>query len=289
MTDTRPHVVLTRRFADAVEYAASLHAAQARKGTTIPYVAHLLGAASFVLEQDGTTEDQAIAALLHDAVEDQPHATSVEEIAARFGQVVAGIVADCTDADTDPKPPWRWRKEAYLGHLRGAPVASLQVSLADKLHNARAIATDLERDGPALWARFSAPPVAQRWYYTSLAAVFAQRLGPTPTVRALEATVAAMVEGIPAALDLPPLDDRPAWVGAGSVTAAVASAVEAVEVVSAQSPAGSDATLRTAGTGAQATTADGRWWVESVDAGDPARPITVFIRPQHTDGREGPR
>ncbi len=121
------------------------HARQKRKGTETPYVSHLLGVASLVLEHGGD-EEQAIAALLHDAVEDQgAHQEPV--IRERFGDRVADIVLGCTDADTLPKPPWRERKERYIEHLEHASSDVLLVSCADKVHNARAIVTDLKTHG----------------------------------------------------------------------------------------------------------------------------------------------
>jgi (p)ppGpp synthase/HD superfamily hydrolase len=194
--------VLTDRFAAALRYAADLHRDQVRKGTAIPYVAHLLAVAALVLEQGGT-EEMAIGALLHDAVEDQPGRTSPAEIGERFGEGVARIVADCTDADRHPKPPWRERKEAYVAHLAEVPEASLRVSLADKLHNARAIVADARLVGPALWDRFNAGPQDQVWYYTALAAAFRRRLPDDPTVALFAETVQALaaearaVDGVP--------------------------------------------------------------------------------------------
>ncbi len=188
-------VVLGERFGQAVTLAADVHRDQTRKSTTIPYVAHLLGAASLLLEQPGTTEDQAIAALLHDAVEDQRDRLPLSAIRDRFGDVVARIVADCTDADTDPKPPWPGRKAAYIAHLQTVGRSSLQVSLADKLHNATAILRDRTAVGPAVWDRFTAPATAQHWYYTSLAAVFTRRLG-NQLSQTLAWTVAQMFDGV---------------------------------------------------------------------------------------------
>ena len=170
-------VVLSDRFGQADTLAADVHRDQTRKSTVIPYVAHLLGAASLLLEQPGTSEDQAIAALLHDAVEDQQDRLPLTAIRDRFGDAVARIVADCTDADTEPKPPWPGRKAAYIAHLRTVGRSSLQVSLADKLHNATAILRDRTAVGPVVWDRFTAPATAQHWYYSSLAAVFTDRLG----------------------------------------------------------------------------------------------------------------
>lgn len=129
---------LTTRFNEALVYAAQLHADQFRKGTSIPYIAHLLAVAGIALE-NGANEDQAIAALLHDAVEDQGGEKTSQEIRGRFGNNVAEIVEGCTDTDIIPKPPWRKRKEDYISHLKNAGRSILLVSASDKLHNARAI------------------------------------------------------------------------------------------------------------------------------------------------------
>ncbi len=122
--------MLTERFDDAFGFAHRLHRAQPRKGTSIPYISHLMTVAALVIETGGD-EDQAIAALLHDAVEDKGGADTLEKIRATFGETVAMIVSDCTDAWTEPKPPWRARKEAYLLALPDKPQRSLLVSLAD--------------------------------------------------------------------------------------------------------------------------------------------------------------
>jgi HD domain len=166
---------LTQRFDDAVEYTRVHHEQQLRKGTEIPYVAHLLAVSALVLEDDGT-EDEAIAALLHDVVEDGGGPEALEEIRERFGEHVAAIVDGCSDSDEDPKPPWQERKRAYIDHLRTADESVLRVSLADKLHNSRSITEDLRRIGDELWTRFrpgSAP--AQLWYYRSVADVMLER------------------------------------------------------------------------------------------------------------------
>jgi (p)ppGpp synthase/HD superfamily hydrolase len=163
--------ILTGRFEDALRYAAHLHARQKRKGTPIPYVAHLLAVAGLVLENGGD-EDQAIAALLHDAVEDQGGIPTLQEIRKRFGERVARIVDGCTDAYVHPKPPWRKRKEDYLAHLRLAEADVRLVSLADKLHNARSILRDLRRDGPQSLSRFNGGRSGTLWYYRSLVAIF---------------------------------------------------------------------------------------------------------------------
>ncbi len=129
--------MLTERFDDAFRYAHRLHRQQWRKGTTIPYISHLMTVAALVIEHGGN-EDQAVAALLHDTAEDQGGAATLLEVRTLFGDVVAEIVSDCTDAWTDPKPEWWVRKEAYLAALPGKPARSLLVSLADKTHNAEA-------------------------------------------------------------------------------------------------------------------------------------------------------
>lgn len=165
---------LTQRFKEALDYALELHGDQQRKGSDTPYVAHLLAVASLVLE-DGGDEEQAIAALLHDAPEDQGGRETLEAIRQRFGDRVADIVHGCTDTYETPKPPWRQRKEDYLEHLKIAPVEVRRVSLADKLHNARSILTDLLRSGEDVWERFNGGKDGTLWYYRSLLVVFRSR------------------------------------------------------------------------------------------------------------------
>ena len=158
----------------AVAFALQAHAQQMRKGTDIPYVSHLLGVASLVLEHGGD-EEQAMAAMLHDAVEDQgAHLEPV--IREKFGSRVADIVIGCTDADTLPKPPWRERKEAYIRHLDHAARDVLLVSCSDKLHNARAICTDVRTLGPEVFDRFKAGQDGTLWYYRQLADAFTRLL-----------------------------------------------------------------------------------------------------------------
>jgi (p)ppGpp synthase/HD superfamily hydrolase len=180
-------MTLSARFEEALALATRLHAGQVRKGTSIPYVTHLLAVASLVLEH-GATEDEAIAALLHDAVEDQGGEATLEEIRRRFGDTVADIVDGCTDARTTPKPPWRGRKEAYIAHLRQAPAAVRLVSAADKLHNARTILSDYRTLGEALWNRFNGGQDGTRWYYRSLVEALRQA-GPNPLVEELDRVV----------------------------------------------------------------------------------------------------
>lgn len=171
---------LGSRFDTALAYARLAHDGQVRKGTAVPYVAHLLAVAATVLEYGGD-EDLAIAGLLHDAVEDQGGLPRLADIRARFGERVARIVLACSDsqeADGGAKPPWRQRKLAYLRHLETADRDVLQVSLADKIHNARSILRDLRTPavGTGVWGRFSASPADTVAYYAALAAVFRRRL-----------------------------------------------------------------------------------------------------------------
>ncbi|MEN2786736.1 HD domain-containing protein [Sphingomonas qilianensis] len=182
--------MLTDRFDEALSYASRLHREQRRKSTAIPYVAHLLGVASIALENGGD-EDQAIAALLHDAVEDQGGAPRLLEIRNRFGDRVAEIVDHCTDADVDPKPAWHPRKAAYIASLANKPIASLQVSLADKTHNAGAIVADLAVHGDVLWSRFTGGRDGTLWYYDALAQAFAGRI-PGPALERFAALVDQM-------------------------------------------------------------------------------------------------
>ncbi len=163
--------MLSPRFDAALVYASQLHRDQLRKGTHIPYVSHLLAVTALVLEHGGT-EDEAIAALLHDAVEDQGGSETREAIRERFGEDVAAIVDGCSDADTLPKPPWDERKKAYVGHVVIAPPSVRLVSAADKLHNARAILADYRQLGETLWDRFNGGRDGTLWYYRALADAF---------------------------------------------------------------------------------------------------------------------
>ncbi len=161
----------TDKFYAAIRYAAELHRTQARKGTQIPYISHLMIVAGMVIE-DGGNEEEVIAALLHDAVEDQGGAKTREEIRKRFGEKIAGIVDECSDSDIEPKPPWKECKEAYLEHLGKASPSALRISLADKLHNARSIVADVSTEGSGVWERFNAPPAELFWYYRSLLEIY---------------------------------------------------------------------------------------------------------------------
>ena len=184
--------MLTQRFVQGMELAMRAHNDQVRKGTCIPYISHPMGVASIALEF-GADEDQAIAALLHDAVEDGGAAYEVE-IRERFGSQVADIVMGCTDGVPDAaghKPPWKQRKERYLAHLEQADARTLLVSGADKLHNARAILSDLQTTGESVFERFTASKEETLWYYTSLAAVFSRR--GVPVAAALTRTVSEIL------------------------------------------------------------------------------------------------
>lgn len=192
---------LSTRFEEALQYVVQLHRDQARKGSDTPYVAHLLAVTALVLE-DGGDEEEAIAALLHDAVEDQGGVETLEEIRRRFGERVAGIVDDCTDTYLFPKPAWRERKQRYIDHLWTASASVQRVSLADKLHNARSILRDLDTLGQATWDRFTGGKQGTLWYYRSLVQVFGQT-SDSPMAAEL-ARVVARIEQL--ALDESQLD-----------------------------------------------------------------------------------
>ncbi len=164
-------MTLSCRFQHALTLAVGLHDGQPRKGTSIPYISHLLGVASLVLDNGGD-EDEAIAALLHDAIEDQGGSETREEIRRRFGDRVVEIVDGCSDTDSTPKPPWLERKKAYLTHLRNASASVLLVSAADTLHNARAILNDYRELGEPLWERFNGGREGTLWYYRSVVTAF---------------------------------------------------------------------------------------------------------------------
>jgi (p)ppGpp synthase/HD superfamily hydrolase len=179
---------LSWRFGAAMQIAFDFHRRQIRKGTSIPYIAHLMGVCALVLEAGGD-EDQAIAALLHDAVEDQGGLSTLDTIRHVFGERVALAVESCSDSTaSDPakKLPWRERKEQYLAHLRSANRDALIVAAADKLHNARAILSDYRELGDNLWARFNASGQDQLWYYRKLAEMLCGTSAPKVLVNELE-------------------------------------------------------------------------------------------------------
>jgi (p)ppGpp synthase/HD superfamily hydrolase len=161
------------RFLRAFSFAAKKHSGQTRKASTIPYIAHLMGVASLVLEAGGE-EDLAIAALLHDVVEDCGGARMLKEVRRRFGKRVAHVVDGCTDfdANADPKPPWRERKKKYIRHLKTADADTRLVSAADKLNNVRSILSDYRAIGESVWSRFNGGREGTLWYYRTLLDVF---------------------------------------------------------------------------------------------------------------------
>jgi (p)ppGpp synthase/HD superfamily hydrolase len=158
-----------------------------RKASTIPYIAHLMGVASLVLEFGGD-EDLAIAALLHDVVEDCGGAPMLKEVRRRFGSRVAKIVDGCTDSDTYPKPPWRERKETYIRHLKTADAETRLVSAADKLNNVRSILSDYRNVGESVWERFKGGRDGTLWYYRALLDEFLQRK-PNRLIRELQLAI----------------------------------------------------------------------------------------------------
>lgn len=183
-------LVLTERFDRALGYASQLHRSQKRKGSEVPYISHLLGVAALAI-QSGADEDQAIAALLHDAVEDQGGLPQLVEIRRRFGDRVASLVEHCTDSFSEEKEEWEARKAAYLEMLPRKPPESLLVILADKTHNASCIVSDLAAHGDATWQRFKGGREGTLWYYSELVRVF-RKCRPGPRVETLAALVDQM-------------------------------------------------------------------------------------------------
>ena len=192
--DDLPTAVLTARFGEATRWASLLHADQARKGTRIAYISHLLAVASLVLE-DGGTEEEAIAGVLHDAIEDCH--VSEAEIRARYGGPVAEIVVACSEK-RPPGADWQTRKRDSLAHLEDPNLSTgaLRVPSADKLHNARSILSDLREHGPSIWDRFNAGASAQAWYYGEMARVLGARCPTSVLTRELRRVVDALVAEI---------------------------------------------------------------------------------------------
>lgn len=158
--------LLTERFEQALIYAFRLHAHQLRKGGKIPYISHLMSVAALVLE-DGGDEDAAIAALLHDAIEDQGGTVIRNEIQQQFGDRVLHIVDACTESEQHPKPPWKQRKLQAIAQLQAAPPEAQRVMIADKLHNLRSIWADRQRQGDRVWQRFNASQTEVLWFYAA--------------------------------------------------------------------------------------------------------------------------
>ena len=188
------------RFDDALQLAATLHRDQTRKGSGVPYITHLLGVAALVGDHGGS-EEQVIAALLHDALEDclAQHPDLHAQIKGRYGQSVLAMVEALSDTQAHPKPPWLERKQAYIQHVERASShdASLLVSVADKLYNARTILRDSRVVGDEIWSRFKASREQALWYYRSLADAFTAKQWPTP----LQAQLAASLDEVVGALE----------------------------------------------------------------------------------------
>jgi (p)ppGpp synthase/HD superfamily hydrolase len=190
----------SKDFESALRYASRLHAGQTRKGSDAPYISHLLAVAAIVLEHGGT-EKEAIAALLHDAVEDQGGRETHEEIRRRYGKRVAGIVAACSDTDQSPKPPWRARKETYVERLRSEPYSVRLVVAADKLHNARHLLSSYRVQGEDLWSHFKGGREGTLWYYRAVvdALAGAAELGEDQLqaiIDEIDRTLAALQQGM---------------------------------------------------------------------------------------------
>jgi (p)ppGpp synthase/HD superfamily hydrolase len=187
--------MLGPRFTAALASASELHGDQVRKGTDIPYVSHLLAVSSLVLENGGD-EDQAIAALLHDSIEDQREFMTLKRIRARFGDRVAEMVNACTDVDDYPEPPWLERKEEYVSSVKHKSDDAMLISLCDKVHNARAILWDYKYVGEKLWDRFKGKRDGTLWYYRALVEAFRSR-GFARLFEEFESTV-SQIEGMAA-------------------------------------------------------------------------------------------
>lgn len=171
--------VLSERVDQAILLAMKWHRHQMRKSTDVPYASHLLAVAGMVAEMGGS-EDEIIAALLHDAAEDQGGRETLAAIEREFGKTVADIVESCSDTFESPKPPWQERKEQYIEHLSHATTGALRVSLADKIHNARSILFDLRQHGNKVFDKFNGGRDGTLWYYRSIAHVMKQRF-PDPS------------------------------------------------------------------------------------------------------------
>jgi (p)ppGpp synthase/HD superfamily hydrolase len=187
--------VLSAAFRDALSFAAALQDGQVKKGTAVPYISHLLSVCALVLEHGGD-EEEAIAALLHDVLEDHPEKVTRDELRARFGPRVAAIVESCTDTPADygggPKASWGARKRQHVERLRREGSPSTLVVLADKLHNARAIASDYRRLGEAVWSRFKAGRDGQLWYFRELAGVFREIGAPARMLEEFDDVIAEL-------------------------------------------------------------------------------------------------
>lgn len=179
---------LTERYEKALVYAIQLHSLQVRKQTDIPYATHLLSVSSLVLE-DGGDEDEAIAALLHDAIEDQGGLETREVILKYFGERVTAIVDGCTEEIVKPKPPWRDRKLSYLEKIRTASMSSRRVALADKLHNSRSILMEKRQRGEAVWDRFGGKRSGSLWFYRTFLDIYKADNFPSILLAELEQVI----------------------------------------------------------------------------------------------------
>jgi (p)ppGpp synthase/HD superfamily hydrolase len=183
------------RFSDALLYAVEIHGADRRKGTSIPYVSHLLSVCALVME-DGGDEDEAIAALLHDTLEDHPEKVTKSDLSQRFGPRVVSLVELCTDTPPDyqggPKPPWYERKTAYVERIRKETYPLCRVALADKIHNTRNIVMDYRRFGNSVWSRFKANREEQLRYYKALVLAFREAQSPRHLVDELDSLVSEL-------------------------------------------------------------------------------------------------
>lgn len=195
--------MLTHRFDDALVFASSLHRTQTRKASKVPYVSHLLAVAALVLEYGGD-EDQAIAALLHDAIEDQGGAETGELIRARFGGRVAKIVRECSDSDGQMTGDWQARKDAYIAGIASKSKDALLVTTCDKLHNAMTILADLQTEGEIIFQRFTAGREGTLWYYRAIANTLEKRMG-SPLSKRLRKVVANIEDEAGGAVHLRPV------------------------------------------------------------------------------------
>ncbi|HVM92663.1 MAG TPA: HD domain-containing protein [Terriglobales bacterium] len=191
-TGLRP-TKLGPRLQQAFRYAAKWHAGQARKSTIVPYLSHLMAVSSLVLEAGGD-EDLAIAALLHDIVEDCGGMPRLREIRKKFGKRVAHIVEGCTDTFVEPKPDWIERKRGYLEEVKHADADTRLVSASDKLHNVRTILADYRKDGDGIWIRFNGRKEGTLWYYRALSEEYART--PNRITRELEIAVAQLEQEV---------------------------------------------------------------------------------------------
>lgn len=180
-------IPLTKRFAEALVYANDLHREQARKGSGVPYISHLLAVCALTLEYGGG-EDEAIAALLHDAIEDQGGAAARAEILRRFGPRVTEIVEGCSEAEHWPMPPWRERREEFVKQVRAASAPVRLVSACDKVHNARSLVMDYRIYGEDLWRRFTGGRDGTLWYYRAMVEALSAS-GTSPVVEELNRVV----------------------------------------------------------------------------------------------------